>query len=792
MSRELASIIFDTGAWRWVVLVAAVALIPLALVSLRPGHTRKGTLFVAFALRTLAIGLLLVCLLDPQLISPRARSGANLFVVLADNSASLKISDAGAKQNRGEQLRESLTGPDSHWLASLAQEYQLRPYIFDSSLKRVRDFSELDFTGERTSLAVALRGIRERLAGQPVAGILLLTDGDATDVANGLPDLAGLPPVYPVPLGNPDGLRDIRLSHVDVRETAFDDAPVSVRAEVTDQGIGSQDLSVSVKPLNPPTLKPGDINPTPKPQTLHISGDGQTAEADFDWHPLGAGAQFFELSVAPPVGKTIDEATTENNHRVIMVDRGRPAYRILYVAGEPNWEFKFLNRALDEDPQMQMTGIIRVAKREPKFEFIGKNGENGNPLFSGFDPTDDTHAYDQPVVRIVNGRDENDLRSGFPHSAEELYKYDAVILDKVEAEFFTNDQLALLRRFAAERGGGLLFLGGADTMEAGGYLNTPLANAMPVYLDRKAAQPPLGNLTWSLTREGWLEPWTRVRANEADERTRLENMPHFLVSNALNGVKPGATVLAAVTDEANRTYPALIAQKYGSGRVACLTVGDMWMENFGGETGVADLGRFWRQLARWLVTDVPAPVDLKIEPAEDGRSVTLRVKAYDSEFRPLDLGKATVKVSRVTPVDKDGSTFKSETITAEPVSDAPGQFAATFTPPDAGAYLVDADVVDRAGTNLGHAQSGWVNDPAIDEFQSLSPNRSLLAEIARRTNGQVVPLAQLDQFAQTLPKRYAPITEEDSEPIWHQSSVFLAVLLCLLAEWGWRRWKGLP
>src|SRR5256885_11023024 len=38
-----------------------------------------------------------------------------------------------------------------------------------------------------------------------------------------------------------------------------------------------------------------------------------------------------------------------NNSTVLAVDRGHGPYRILYVAGRPNWEFKFLNRAAQED-----------------------------------------------------------------------------------------------------------------------------------------------------------------------------------------------------------------------------------------------------------------------------------------------------------------------------------------------------------------------------------------------------------------------------------------------------------
>jgi uncharacterized membrane protein len=769
-----------------VALAAAAVLVPLALVALRPAHTRKGTLAVALALRTLGIGLLLLCLLDPQWTTPRAKPGANLLAVLADNSASLTITDAGAKKSRGDQIKDALTSPDSHWLASLAEQFQLKPYVFDTTLRRVRDFSTLDFSGERTSLGTALAEVQQRLAGQPLAGIVVFTDGDATDFASISSNL-GHTPIYPVLIGDPAGLHDVRLSQVDVRQTAFDDAPVSVRAEVAGQGIGTQGLSVSVRPLNAPALKTNESDPTPVAQIVHLAADNDPVDVSFDWHPLGSGPQFFDVAVGPADGKSLDEATTANNHRVIMVDRGRPAYNILYVTGTVSADYKYIKSALMEDPQMQIVGIIREAKGAPKWDFVGRNADTVNAFFAGTDQAkDDSQAPDRPVLRVDNYRDERErieLQTCFPTSPAKLYAYDAVILSKVEASFFTTDQLALLRRFVAERGGGLLMLGGVDSLDAGGYLNTPLAGALPVYLDRKAATLPQGEMAWNLTREGWLMPWMRVRATETDERASLAEAPHVLVANALT----------TVTDEAGKVFPAFVEQNYGSGRVATLTVGDMYEGRVGDPALMTDLKRFWRQVNRWLVTDDPAPVELKIETAADGRSVTLRVIARDENFRPLDLGKATVKVSRVAASSAaQASTFEEVPLSAEPVPDAPGQFAATFTPPESGAYLAEAEVIDRSGKNIGRAQSGWVNDPAIDEFQSLGPNRPLMEEIARRTGGQVFTWDQVSQLATVLQNHTAPITEDDLHPLWHQSGVFLAVLLCLLAEWGWRRWKGLP
>ena len=41
------------------------------------------------------------------------------------------------------------------------------------------------------------------------------------------------------------------------------------------------------------------------------------------------------------------EATLANNRRLATVDRGGGPYRVLYVGGRPNWEFKFLRRAVE-------------------------------------------------------------------------------------------------------------------------------------------------------------------------------------------------------------------------------------------------------------------------------------------------------------------------------------------------------------------------------------------------------------------------------------------------------------
>src|SRR2546428_9940429 len=125
--------------------------------------------------------------------------------------------------------------------------------------------------------------------------------------------------------------------------------------------------------------------------------------------------------------------------------------------------------------------------------------------------------------------------------------------------------MALLDKFVSERGGGFLMLGGAECFHEGKYERTPVANLLPVYLERVGEHKPLEGLKLTLTREGWLQPWARLRNEEGEERSRLEAMPPFLVMNRVRDIKPGASVIAAVTDSRREQHPALVVQRYGRG-----------------------------------------------------------------------------------------------------------------------------------------------------------------------------------------------------------------------------------
>src|SRR5581483_10621241 len=369
----------------------------------------------------------------------------------------------------------------------------------------------------------------------------------------------------------------------------------------------------------------------------------------------------------------------------------------------------------------------RIARREPKFDFRSRGGEASNPLYRGFGAAtnEETARYDEPVLKRWNVKDEFELRDGFPKTAEALFKYDAIILDRVEAEFFTHEQMLLMRRFVAERGGGFLMIGGAESFREGGYDQTAIASMLPVYLDRPASVPLPAQFRLALTREGWLQPWTRLRATEADEQARLAAMPAFEVLNPMREAKPGASILETVSDAGNHTYPALVTQKFGRGAVAALMVGDLWRWGISDEEMQRDLGKTWRQLVRWLVSDVPGRVSVEARSTEDPTLVRIVVEARDAEFRPLENASARVTVRPVAGATQT----KPLDLTAEPSATAPGAYEVSYVAREAGAYLIDSTVTQADGQVAGHHAAGWTADPAAEEFRALKPNRGLLEQI---------------------------------------------------------------
>ena len=741
--------------------------------------------FAAIGLKLGGFALLALCLLEPLWRDRSAKPGANQFAVVVDDSRSLQIRESADGPTRGENLQASLRAGagEGGWLESLESFFQVRQYRSGDRLTGLKDFAELDFNSPSSSLSGSLQNLQRRFEGRPLAGVLLFTDGGATDLAGDI-DFSTMPPIFPVLPGTGQVPADLAIGGVQMTQSQFEDSPVTIEAQVRARGMVGHEV----------TVKLSNEEGKEVAREVHVFQEGEASwGARFRFRPEKPGLSFYQLEAtrltSPDKEATpIPEATLVNNRRTVAVDRGTGPFRILYVSGRPNWEFKFLRRALQEEEELDLVGLIRIAKKEARFDFRGRTGESSNPLFRGFEKQEEeeTEQYDESVLIRINTRDANELVGGFPKEAEELFAYHAVIVDDLESAFFKTLQQTLLEEFVNRRGGGFMMLGGLESFGEGGYARTPIGSMLPVYLHSDGPGRP-AEYRWKLTREGWLMPWARLRSSEVEERKTLGKVPFFRVLNPSSGIKPGAVAVAGVSErDEEEPQPALIGHRFGKGRVMALTVGDLWRWGQAEPELQEDMAQFWRQALRRLVADVPERVSIEIKKAGTlgSQAVSLEVRAADKEFNPL--GNVMVKLS-ITHVDGE-----KVGLDAEPSAKEAGLFHVSFLPREPGAYRVLAEVLDEHGVQVGKAESGWVADFEAEEFQSLEFNREFLETLAHETGGEVVPLDKLDDLAKRLPDLEAPVMEVWSRPLWHSPWVFLCALGLFGAEWILRRMKGLP
>ena len=868
--------LWSAPEWVWPGVSFLLLAAALLFWSYRAGVGPTWLRWVCPLLKAAGLGLLVLILVEPKRSRQVPVPGANLFVVLADKSQSLTIRDPGLGKQRDEQLLELLaaeTQGESGWKQQLAEQFDLRRYAFDAALRPVNDFGNYEADGLGSGLLGALDTLSQRVAGRPCGGILLLTDGNATDgnaVAEQLArlDAAALPPVYPVMLGSQRQGRDLKITRLTIKETNFEAAPVVVTAEMTATGYAGRTVVARLIDENGKELQR---------KTVTDVQDGRRFAVRFEVLPVGVGVHFYQVQAgeqselekygdaltssftsadrtergadgasmslaaadarwitevgaqtagqAPgaPVTRspgTEDSATENsvsgadfsaaadvtwaNNVRGFSVDRGRGPFRILYVGGRPNWEFKFLNRALYSDEELRLVGLLRVARREPKFSFRGHIEESTNPLFRGFGNQQDQTAeqYDEPVLIRLGARDKDELAAGFPNEAAGLFAFDAVILDDVEAEFFTQQQMSLLQEFVSLRGGTLLMLGGQESFGPGGYDRTPIGEMLPVYVDRLPDSPAAQRYRWRLTRDGQLTPWVRVRKTEAEEDERLGKMTEFRTLNRVASIKPGATVLAEVVDSRGQSLPALVTQKFGQGATGAMLVGDYWRWHMTDEGETSDLYSSWRQLARWMVADVPRRLEVSVRPAgQMPGEFEVRVSVRDDEFQPelnaqIELAVSGPNDESVAPATSSGAGESNKPLpgtrlVCRPLDDEPGVYAARYVCRDAGNHRVVARVTSDAEAESWVQNSGWVYQPSLLEFDQIAPNRELLQQIAERTGGRMVDPGELEQFAGSVPTSNSLVTQTEITPWWHQWQLLLMILACFVGEWGLRRWKGL-
>ncbi|NQV31785.1 MAG: hypothetical protein HQ515_03780, partial [Phycisphaeraceae bacterium] len=244
MTILAVSFTVSTSLWGWIALGVIVTALGLLIWAYARIKAWDMALRLAFVMKLLACLLLALCLAEPMFHRSRAKPGANAFAIVADNSQGMTIHDPGAENSRGEKMKDLLTPETALWLADLKDQFQVRQYSFDARLHRMSEVGDLTWAGQASAMYTALDTLNQRYQGRPMAGVLLFTDGNPTD----FPSVQAKTqvPVYPVLNGADKKPRDLAVTHVSVTQTSFEDAPVTITADVAAFGYAGKTVIVTV------------------------------------------------------------------------------------------------------------------------------------------------------------------------------------------------------------------------------------------------------------------------------------------------------------------------------------------------------------------------------------------------------------------------------------------------------------------------------------------------------------------------------------------------------------------
>jgi len=740
---EQGELRFDPTSGSYVAAALGVAVIAAAMFTYRSvgGRGRPKDRIILLSLRGAALAIVLFCLFRPVLVVKAAVPQQNVLGVLLDDSKSMQVADWDGRP-RAEFITEQFGTPLSPTLRALSDRFLIRTFRFSSTASRLGGEDALAFTGTQTRLGAALSAARDELAGLPVAGLVLVSDGADTSETALTDALLGLKaerlPVYTVGVGEPSLPRDVQLDRVSTPRSVLVGTSLLIDVIITHTGYSGDTITLDVE----------DEGRIVGSQQVRLPGDGAPAAVRVRAMASEPGPRVFRFKVPPQPG----ELVTQNNVREITIDVRDAREKILYFEGEPRWEMKFLLRAVTEDKNLQVVSLQRTA---------------------------DNKYFRQGV----DGPEE--LVGGFPKTREELFAYRGLVLGSIEAGAFTGDQLRMIAEFVDRRGGGLLVLGGARAFAEGGYAGTPVADVLPLVIDRPAGTSALARLQVMPTPAGSAHAVTQIEANEAASLARWGTLPQVTSVNALTTIKPGATVLLNGTDERGRSQVVLASQRYGRGKALAFTIQDSWIWQMHASIPLEDQTHehLWRQLLRWLVDGVSSAVEVRAPDRVDpGDVVTLEASVADAGF--VELNDARVVATVTTP---DGAALE---VPLQWTGEKAGEYRGVFAADRAGMYEVNA-VAERAGKSLGTSAAHLRAAPGDAEYFDATMHEPVLRRISDETGGRFYSSNNVGGLVEDVRYTGRGVTTVEERELWHMPIVLVALLGLLCAEWAYRRSAGL-
>ncbi|REK08605.1 MAG: VWA domain-containing protein [Planctomycetota bacterium] len=735
--------------------------------------------------RTLVLTCVALMLLELVLVVTKREEIPSRLIMLVDTSQSMGLNDPYADDAAQSQLARKLELDDVTALRSqprleLARRAlaQIRDELADGREVAVYGFADESAAmtpdelasaapgGSETAIGAALAAALAEHRGQPLAGILLASDGNsnAGEDPRKVAEQAGSEgvPIVSLAVATLEGPSNARLGAIEADPVVFakDETTINVLVE----GHGLKDRTGSVVLERREDAVWNEVGR----EEITFDSDKSSKRASFRITPEKIGEMDFRARIED-VGTELTEADNVAAHSMKVV---RQQIRVLLIAGSPSFEVQFLRNALLRDTGLEFACWLQTAG-------------------SGYEQMG-TH----PIRRL-------------PVNREELEHYDVIILFDPDMKELGPAWPNLLTQFVGTAGGGLVYVAGelhtrnlfngvvtGPADESGSTVDNSWLRMLPVAADSGlyrsnvevslSAQQPF-NL--ELTMEGSLDQVFQFDVDPARNREVLASLPgmywHFPVTRA----KPGATVLARHGDprmrNAHGRHVLFAMHRYGPGRTVFVGFDATYRWRYLHEEY---FDGFWARLidrvGRNKALGGRYPFTLVTDRADyrTGDQVTIRARAADSGD-----GSAIVADLR-GELELAGQ--PPQPIEMTPVPNQLGVAEYSFTANETGVYSVRVLPGNVAASGDAAVRPATLNirvEPATSELDRPKLDRALLEDVARASEGGVFSLVDYEQVPDAFDVKQVGRQLEYRDELWDAPIIFGSLMLLLTLEWVLRK-----
>ncbi|HEY2342928.1 MAG TPA: glutamine amidotransferase, partial [Chthoniobacteraceae bacterium] len=508
-------------------------------------HSRDRALALG-GFRIGALLFLLLILIQPQKRYDEVTILKPQLAVLVDTSESMTDPVDDAQPRRADRAKELLASPA---LAKARNSFDVRLFSFDTKVNELAaNAADPQFQGGASNVVSAVNQVQDRFRGQPLAAILLLSDGlDTSGAARGATMNPGAP-VYTFELEK-EFKAKARSSRISVGNVDFPArVVVGWDSEIHAGIVGSE---MSGKTTNVELWRDGKKQGE---STISFNEDEQTRTVTFPVAPTEPGMIQYELRVNDPA------ADKDAKNYPFVIEALAPGKRILYIQNTLDFDFKFLRKAIVSDRNLQLNAFVHWGDGR-----LVSMGERGMPAASKLDL-----------------------------SANGLSKYSVAIIGDLPTDSLTAENYQALKDFV-NRGGGLVLLGGPKQLASPEIAKTALAEVSPVKLPAPYRE---ANVSVQITDAGLRHPVFGPLF------TNIKDFPPLITANLSPGAANPTTEVLIEGKLGEQRFPLVAANRFGQGRVVAIMSDTIWRwrlaaKSWGAERSPYDT--FWTQLMDWLI-----------------------------------------------------------------------------------------------------------------------------------------------------------------------------------------------